>query len=77
LFSGIKNPYKRIDTAAISPHIIIKVDGEEVAESNVAVLLNETGLKETYYIPATSIKNWSSVSKSDLRTVCPYKGEAR
>ncbi len=50
--------------------------GEKVAESNVAVLLNETGLKETYYIPATSIADWGAVEKSDLRTACPYKGEA-
>ena len=75
LFAGIKNPYKRIDTAVVSHHIIVKVDGEKV-ESNVAVLLNETGLNETYYIPATSIPNWESVEKSDLRTACPYKGEA-
>jgi len=76
IFAGIKNPYKRIDTAAVSHHIVVKVDGEQVAETNVAVLLNETGLKEAYYIPATSIQNWGAVEKSDLRTACPYKGEA-
>jgi uncharacterized protein (DUF427 family) len=76
IFAGIKNPFKRIDTAAVSHHIVVKVDGEKVAETNVAVLLNETGLKETYYIPATSILNWGAVEKSDLRTACPYKGEA-
>lgn len=76
LFYGIKNPFKRIDTVAVSPNIIVKVDGEVVAETKVAVLLNETGLKETYYIPATSVKDWGSIEKSDLRTACPYKGEA-
>lgn len=76
LFAGIKNPYKRIDTAAVSHHIVVKVDGETVAETKVAVLLNETGLRETYYLPATSILNWGAVEKSDLRTACPYKGEA-
>jgi uncharacterized protein (DUF427 family) len=73
---AIKNPYKRIDTSTVSRNIVVKVDGEIVAESNVAVLLNETGMNETYYIPATSIKNWGTVEKSDLRTACPYKGEA-
>jgi uncharacterized protein (DUF427 family) len=77
IFAGIKNPYKRIDTATVSQHIVVKVNGEEVAESNAAVLLNETGLKGTYYLPATSIKNWGTVEKSDLKTYCPYKGEAR
>lgn len=75
--NGIKNPYKRIDTAAVARHIVVKVDGEEVAETTVAVLLNETGLNETYYIPATSVGDWGTIEKSDLRTVCPYKGEAR
>jgi uncharacterized protein (DUF427 family) len=73
---AIKNPFKRIDTSSVSRHIIIKVDGDVVAETNVAVSLTETGLPETYYIPATSIKNWGAVEKSDLRTACPYKGEA-
>ncbi|KAF2117475.1 hypothetical protein BDV96DRAFT_644890 [Lophiotrema nucula] len=76
LSTAIKNPYKRIDTTAVSRHITVQIDGELVAETNVAVLLNETGLSETYYLPATSVKNWGSISKSDLKTACPYKGEA-
>lgn len=76
LFASIKNPYKRIDTAAVSSHIAVKIDGQPVAETNVAVLLNETGLPETYYLPATSITDWSSIEKSTLKTACPYKGEA-
>lgn len=73
---SIKNPYKRIDTTAVSQSVIVKVDGEVIAESNAAVLLNETGQAETYYIPATSIKNWGAVEKSQLTTACPYTGEA-
>ena len=76
MFAGIKNPYKRIDTTAIARNIVVKIDGLEVAESSVAVLLSETGLKETYYLPATSIKDWGSIGKSDWKTQCPYKGEA-
>jgi uncharacterized protein (DUF427 family) len=76
IFKGIRNPYKRIDTTPVSRNIVVKIDNEVVAETDVAVLLAETGLKEVYYIPATSIKNWGSVEKSDWRTECPYKGEA-
>jgi uncharacterized protein (DUF427 family) len=76
IFTGIKNPYKRIDTAAVSRHIVVKVDGEVVAETDVAVVLHETNSEDTYYIPATSVKNWGSIEKSNLRTACPYKGEA-
>lgn len=60
----------------MSRHIVIKVDDEVVAETSVAVALFETNLDETYYIPATSIKDWGAIEKSDLRTACPYKGEA-
>lgn len=76
IFNGIKNPYKRIDTTPIHAHVVVKIDGEEVAQSDVAVLLSETYLKEAYYLPATSILDWSIVEKSDHKTVCPYKGEA-
>ena len=76
IFAGIKNPFKRIDTAPVSHHFVVKVDGEIVAETNVAVALYETNLGETFYLPATSIKNWGAIEKSDLRTACPYKGEA-
>ncbi len=76
LFVGIKNPYKRIDTTPVARHVVVKIDGQTVAETTVAVLLSETGLKEAYYLPATSIKDWSLTEKSDWRTTCPYKGEA-
>jgi uncharacterized protein (DUF427 family) len=55
---------------------LIKVDGEIVAQSKVAVILNETRAKGVYYLPATSILDWGGVEKSDLKTACPYKGEA-
>ncbi|OBT40684.1 hypothetical protein VE00_08687 [Pseudogymnoascus sp. WSF 3629] len=76
LAKAIKNPYKRIDTHAVTHDIVIKVDGEIVAQSKVAVILNETRAKGVYYLPATSILDWGSVEKSDLKTACPYKGEA-
>lgn len=76
IFAGIKNPYKRIDTTPIASHIVVKIDGTVVAESTVAALLSETGLKEVYYLPATSIKDWGMVEKSNWKTECPYKGEA-
>ncbi|KFY49202.1 hypothetical protein V496_10179 [Pseudogymnoascus sp. VKM F-4515 (FW-2607)] len=74
--NAIKNPYKRIDTHTVNHKIVIKVDGEVVAQSKVAVVLNETRAKEVYYLPATSILDWGKVEKSDLKTICPYKGEA-
>jgi uncharacterized protein (DUF427 family) len=76
LFVGIKNPYKRIDTTPVARHVVVKIDGQEVAETTVAVLLSETGLKEAYYLPAVSVKNWGTIEKSSWRTACPYKGEA-
>jgi len=76
IFAGIRNPYKRIETKPVARHFVVKVDGQEVAESNAAVQLSETGLKDAYYLPATSIKDWGMMEKGDLKTQCPYKGEA-
>lgn len=76
IFAGLKNPYKRIDTTPIASHVVVKVEGVEVAETSVAVHLFETGLKDAYYLPATSIKDWGMMEHSDWRTACPYKGEA-
>ena len=76
IFMGLKNPYKRIDTKPIPSHVVVKIDGEKVAETNAPVILNETGLKEAYYLPATSILDWGTIEKSDWRTQCPYKGES-
>ena len=56
--------------------VVVKVDGAVVAESNIVVVLHETNLKEAYYLPAISIKDWNAVEKSDWKTACPYKGEA-
>lgn len=67
---------KAIDTKPVNNHIVVKIDGEVVAETNSAVLLKQHGLKPAYYLPATSIKNWGSLERSNLRTTCPYKGEA-
>ena len=75
-FAGIRNPYKRIDTTPVAGDFVVKIDSEVVAESKVAVQLSETNLKDCYYVPATSVKNWGAISKSDHRTQCPYKGEA-
>lgn len=76
IFQGIKNPYKRIDTTPIAADVVVKINGDEIAHSTVAVLLNETGLAETYYLPATSINDWGIIRKSDKTTFCPYKGTA-
>lgn len=71
-----KDPFKRVDILPSTRHIKIEIDGKVVAESNVAWHLYETGLPTRYYLPLSSVHQMY-LRRSDLRTRCPYKGEAQ
>lgn len=71
-----KDPYKRIEIFPSTRDIRIELDGIVVAQSNSNMFLYETSLRTRYYIPATSVKDWTFLSKSDTTTFCPYKGQA-
>ena len=53
------------------------IDGTTVAESSNPYFLLETMLPARYYLPKTSIVDWSILSESNTVTACPYKGEAK
>ncbi|KAI9801583.1 MAG: hypothetical protein M1825_003262 [Sarcosagium campestre] len=72
-----KNPFRRIDTALTSAHVVVKIGSVAIADARDAVVLFETGLPPRYYLPATSVRDWKKLEKSDKVTACPYKGEAR
>lgn len=76
LGSHPKDPYKRIDILASSRDIRVEVNGLVVAQSTNNMFLHETMLRTRYYLPATSVKNWTMLTKSDTITFCPYKGQA-
>lgn len=49
--------------------------GEVVAETDRPKVLSETGLPNRFYIPAEDVRR-DLLTRSEKRTVCPYKGEA-
>jgi len=70
-----RDPYTRIDTRHSSRQIQGALGGKTVAHSDKPVLLFETGLPVRYYLPKVDL-NWDYLVPTDLKTECPYKGEA-
>lgn len=70
-----KDPYKRIDILHSTRNIRVGIDGITLAESSAPLFLLETTLRTRHYLPPTSV-NWEFLLKSDLETLCPYKGRA-
>ncbi|MEM7331748.1 MAG: DUF427 domain-containing protein, partial [Chloroflexota bacterium] len=75
IFVHPRDPYHRIDTVPSSRHVRIEVDGVTVAESKRPFLLFETSLPTRYYLPQEDV-NMAFLTSTDLKTACPYKGEA-
>lgn len=71
-----KDPYKRIEILPSIREIRVEVNGVAVAQSTNSMFLYETMLRTRYYLPATSVKDWAMLSKSETTTFCPYKGQA-
>ncbi|KAG7451223.1 DUF427-domain-containing protein [Guyanagaster necrorhizus] len=75
IFVHPKDPYKRVDVLQSSRHIRIEIDGVQVANTTKPRLLFETSLPVRTYIPKTDCR-LDLLVPSDLKTSCPYKGEA-
>ena len=75
IFVHPRDPYTRVDALKSSRHIVVKIDGVEVANSNNAVILFETGLPARYYLPKTDVR-MDLLTPSEATTECPYKGTA-
>ena len=70
-----RSPYVRIDTLPSSRHVVVRVDGQVVADSTRPTLLFETGLPTRYYLPPDDV-NFEFLTPTELHTACPYKGAA-
>ena len=75
VFSGPKDPYKRVDCLQSSRHVRVVVNGETVAETDAPVLMVETGMPERYYIPKRDVHPLA-LRESERVDKSPYKGEA-
>ncbi|KEY67098.1 hypothetical protein S7711_07073 [Stachybotrys chartarum IBT 7711] len=70
-----KDPFKRLDLLPSTRPIEVRIDGRTVAKATSAVHLHETSLPVRFYLPLASVDQ-SVLRPSELKTKCPYKGEA-
>jgi uncharacterized protein (DUF427 family) len=65
-------------TITITPtdsRIEITLSGEKLAETDRAVLLDETGMPTRYYLPRQDVRT-DLLRPTATRTTCPFKGQA-
>ncbi len=56
-------------------HVIVRVNGELVAETDEALTLQESTYPAVQYIPMRDVVA-ARLTPSDTQTYCPYKGDA-
>jgi uncharacterized protein (DUF427 family) len=56
-------------------HIEVALDGEILAASDRAVVLNETGLRPRYYFPREDVR-MDLLKPTATESTCPFKGKA-
>ena len=56
-------------------HVTVVFNGETVADSQRALILRETRLEPTYYLPFDDVR-MDLMQRTDYRTHCPFKGNA-
>jgi uncharacterized protein (DUF427 family) len=65
-------------TITITPaerHIEVSVGGQQLASSDRALRLDETGLPARYYLPREDVRT-DLLEPTAHKTTCPYKGQA-
>ncbi|MSQ23743.1 MAG: DUF427 domain-containing protein [Chloroflexi bacterium] len=71
-----RDPYHRVDVAQSDRHVRVVVGGQTIADTTRPKLLFETQMPTRYYIPQDDIRMDLLEPVPDLKTSCPYKGEA-
>jgi uncharacterized protein (DUF427 family) len=56
-------------------HVVVRVNGEVVAETDAALTLQESTYPAVQYVPLADVAP-GALTRSDTTTYCPYKGEA-
>lgn len=56
-------------------HVVVRVNGDVVAETDAALTLQESTYPAVQYVPLSDVVA-SALVRSDTTTYCPYKGEA-
>jgi uncharacterized protein (DUF427 family) len=74
VFGHPRDPYHRVDIIPSSSLVRIALGGTELAATERAMVLFETGLTPRYYFPREDVS--CDLEPSDTTTRCPYKGIA-
>jgi uncharacterized protein (DUF427 family) len=64
-----------ITIAPTGARVIVRVNGEVVADTQAALQLQESTYPAVQYIPVDDVVQ-ERLSRADTSTYCPYKGEA-
>jgi uncharacterized protein (DUF427 family) len=65
-------------TITITPanaHVEVTLGGQKLADTNRAVVLEETGLPARYYLPREDVRT-DLLQPTATESTCPYKGQA-
>ena len=76
VYGHLKDPYHRVDVCSSSRHVIVRRNGQTIAETHRPALLFETGLPTMYYLPFADVR-LELLSLSETVSECPYKGDGQ
>jgi len=65
----------QITITPIDRHVEVTLGGEQLASSDRALLLEETGSPDRYYLPADDVRT-DLLKATSTTSTCPFKGEA-
>jgi uncharacterized protein (DUF427 family) len=65
----------RVEYEQGNSHVVVRAEGQVLADSRRPVLLRETGLPVRYYLPREDVR-MELLRPSEHRTRCPFKGRA-
>jgi uncharacterized protein (DUF427 family) len=71
----IPGPDHPITVEPTTEHVVVRRDGQTLADSTNALVLQEADYPAAYYIPMADVER-SALSDSDTTSYCPYKGTA-
>ena len=69
------NPGHTVSITDADHHVVVRVDGEVVAETDHPVVLEETGMPLRYYLPRADVR-MDLLRATSFETTCPFKGQA-
>lgn len=70
-----QHPEHRIATEPAGVRVVVKANGEVIADTRNAVRMKEASYPAVYYIPRNDVR-MERLARTGHHTYCPFKGEA-